>query len=135
MEYVASGSAAGIDVPAPFARSIQVLFAPDVRGVDELTFSLVQIEPGAGTDSHMHDRPELIHIVAGSGRAKVDDKEFDVSGGDVMYIRKGEWHQLTATGSDQLEIATVFTPGITAEQNYNRCTTAAAGDQAPSDTQ
>lgn len=48
MEHVALGSVKGIDVAAPYARRIQVLFAPDVRRVDELTFSLVQIQPGGG---------------------------------------------------------------------------------------
>lgn len=128
MEHVVAGSATGIDVPAPNARSIQVLFAPDVRDVEELTFSLVQIKPGGGTDYHVHDRPELIHIVAGAGRAVVDDNEFDVGAGDVMYIRRGEWHKLSAVGSDQLQLATVFTPGITAARNYKRCASSISND-------
>lgn len=48
-------------------------------------------------------------------------KKFEVAAGDVLYIREGEWHQLSALGSDTLHLATVFTPGITAESNYNRC--------------
>lgn len=52
MEYVAAGSETGIDVPAPYARSIQVLFAPDRRAVDELTFSLVQAPM-----ARIHDEP------------------------------------------------------------------------------
>lgn len=121
MEHVVAGSVEGIAVPEPYARSIQVLIAPDVRAVDELTFSLVQIEPGGGTDYHVHDRPELIHIVSGSGHVVVDDIEFEVAKGDVLYIRKGEWHSLKTIGSDQLHLATVFTPGVTAKSNYDRC--------------
>jgi len=121
MEHVVAGSVTGIDVPAPYARSIQVLYAPDVRNVDELTFSLVQIEPGGGTDYHVHDRPELIYIVAGSGHVIVDDNEFEVAKGDVLYIREGEWHSLKTTDEKQLQLATVFTPGVTAKSNYDRC--------------
>jgi len=129
MEHVRAGTATGIDVPAPNARSIQVLFAPDVRDVEELTFSLVQIEPGAGTDYHVHDRPELIHIVAGTGQAVVDDNEFDVAAGDVLYLRRGEWHKISAVGSDQLHLATVFTPGVSAERNYKRCAASISNDE------
>jgi len=132
MEYVPAGSEAGISVPAPFARSIQVLFAPDRRSVEELTFSLVQIEAGGGTDYHIHDRPELILIVSGDGRVVVDGDEFGVEGGDALYIRTGEWHSLKASGSEPLHLATVFTPGITAESNYDRCLGAASEDQAQS---
>jgi hypothetical protein len=42
----------GITVPAPYERTIKVLFAPDRRGAAELTFSHVTIPPGGGTDCH-----------------------------------------------------------------------------------
>jgi len=134
MEHVKAGSVTGINVPEPYSRSIQVLYAPDVLGVDELTFSLVQIEAGGGTDYHVHDRPELIHIVAGVGHVVVDDFEFEVAAGDVLYIREGEWHRLSAPGPDQLHLATVFTPGVTAESNYSRCMAATAdAEEQPAD--
>jgi len=43
---------AGVTVPAPYERTIKVLFAPDRQGAAELTFSHVTIPPGGGTDSH-----------------------------------------------------------------------------------
>jgi hypothetical protein len=43
---------AGITVPAPYERTIKVLFAPDRRGSAKITFSHVTIPPGGGTDSH-----------------------------------------------------------------------------------
>jgi hypothetical protein len=39
----------GITVPAPYERTIKVLFAPDRRGAAEMTFSHVTIPPGGGS--------------------------------------------------------------------------------------
>lgn len=125
MEKALATEEQGIRVPAPFSRSIKVLFAPDRRGVDELTFSVVLIDPGNGTDNHVHDRPELIYVVDGHGVATVDETTSLVSTDTALFVRAGEWHQLTNTGAGQLKLATVFVPGIRAEDNYRRCLQAA----------
>ena len=125
METARATEEPGIKVPAPFSRSIKVLFAPDRRGVDELTFSVVLIDPDNGTDNHVHDRPELIYIVSGRGVAVVDETTTQLATDTALFVRAGEWHQITNTGSVQLKLATVFVPGIRAEDNYRRCLLAA----------
>jgi mannose-6-phosphate isomerase-like protein (cupin superfamily) len=125
METARARDEQGIQVPAPFSRSIKVLFAPDRRGVDELTFSVVLIDPGNGTDSHVHDRPELIYVVSGQGTAIVDETTTSLAADTALFVRAGEWHQISNTGSGRLKIATVFVPGIRAEDNYRRCLSAA----------
>ena len=131
METARTSEERGIQVPAPFSRSIKVLFAPDRRSVDELTLSVVLIDPANGTDNHVHDRPELIYIVSGFGVATIDGTTSSLAADTALFVRAGEWHQITNTGSDQLKLATVFVPGISAEDNYRRCLSAAA---APTDT-
>ena len=131
METARAREEQGIQVPAPFSRSIKVLFAPDRRDVDELTFSVVLIDPDNGTDNHVHDRPELIYIVSGHGVAIVDGTTSPLAADTALFVRAGEWHQITNTGSGQLKLATVFVPGIRAEDNYRRCLLAAG---APTDT-
>jgi mannose-6-phosphate isomerase-like protein (cupin superfamily) len=125
METARAREEPGIKVPTPFSRSIKVLFAPDRRGVDELTFSVVLIDPDNGTDNHVHDRPELIYIVSGRGVAVVDETTTQLATDTALFVRAGEWHQITNTGSGQLKLATVFVPGIRAEDNYRRCLLAA----------
>jgi mannose-6-phosphate isomerase-like protein (cupin superfamily) len=115
----------GIQVNAPYSRSIKVLFAPDRRNVDELTFSVVLIDPGNGTDYHVHDRPELIYIVSGHGEGLVEGATTLLEMDTALFVRAGEWHQMKNTGLEPLKMATVFVPGIRAEDNYRRCLTAA----------
>lgn len=126
MELNRTTNEPGIKVPAPYSRSIKVLFAPDRLGIDELTFSVVLIDPENGTDYHVHDRPELIYIVAGQGEGIVDDEPCALETDMALFVRSGEWHQIKNTGTEPLKLATVFVPGISAEDNYRRCLDAVA---------
>jgi mannose-6-phosphate isomerase-like protein (cupin superfamily) len=126
MELTRAIDEPGIQVPAPFSRSIKVLLAPDRLGVDELTLSVVLIDPASGTDYHVHDRPELIVIVDGVGEAMVEGRTHRFETDTALYIRTGEWHEIRNTGPTVLKMVTVFVPGVRADDNYQRCLTAAA---------
>jgi mannose-6-phosphate isomerase-like protein (cupin superfamily) len=130
MELTSTREELGIQVAAPFSRSIKVLFAPDRLDVDELTFSVVLIDVGNGTDNHVHDRPELIYIVAGTGEAVVEGQAYALATDMALLVRTGEWHLIRNTGTAPLKMATVFVPGIRAEDNYRRCLDAAAAGAA-----
>ena len=64
MEIVKAWEEPGVKIPAPYSRTIKVLFAPDRGGVNELTFSFALLDPGGQTDRHSHDRPELIYVIS-----------------------------------------------------------------------
>ncbi len=126
MEIVKAWEEEGVKIPAPYARTIKVLFAPDAHDVGELTFSFALIDPGGQTDYHTHDRPELIFIVSGRGVSICEGESFEVQGDVVLYVRAGEKHQMINTGAETLKLATVFMPAYTAAENYARCLKAAA---------
>ena len=125
MEKARTRDEQGIDVPAPFARSIKVLFAPDRQNVDELTFSVVLIAPDGSTDYHVHDRPELIYIVSGQGEGVIEGSATGLETDTALLVRAGEWHQIKNCGTTALKLATVFVPGLRADDNYRRCLMAA----------
>jgi len=124
VEIVKAWEEAGVKIPAPYSRTIKVLFAPDKGGV-ELTFSFALLDPGGQTDRHSHDRPELIYVVSGRGVVIGEDHSFDLQGDVVLWVRAGEGHQIRNTGAETLKLATVFVPAYTAEANYRRCLEAA----------
>ncbi len=126
MEIVKAWEEEGVKIPAPYARTIKVLFAPDAHNVGELTFSFALIDPGGQTDYHTHDRPELIFVVSGRGVSICEGESFNVQGDVVLYVRAGEKHQMINTGAETLKLATVFIPAYTAAENYARCLKAAA---------
>jgi mannose-6-phosphate isomerase-like protein (cupin superfamily) len=125
VELVKAWEEAGVKIPAPYARTIKVLFAPDKGNVPELTFSFALIDPGGQTDYHAHDRPELVYVVSGRGTCICEGESADVQADVVMWVRQGERHQLKNTGAETLKLATVFVPAYTAEANYARCLEAA----------
>jgi len=125
MEIARAWEEKGITIPAPYARTIKMLFAPDKGGVTDLSFSFALIDPFSQTDEHTHDRPELIYIVSGRGQAVCDGQVTNVQADTVLWVLAGEKHQMKNTGAETLKLATVFVPGYTAEFNYNRCLEAA----------
>jgi quercetin dioxygenase-like cupin family protein len=116
----------GVTVPSPYDRTIKVLFAPERRGAAELTFSHVTIPPGGGTDSHTHDRPELIYIVSGTAKCTSPDAVEILGPGAALWAEAGEMHELRNTGDEPLAIVTVFVPPYRAEQLYAACLARAA---------
>jgi len=125
MKIVRAWEEPGVTVPAPYARHIKVLFAPDRGDVKDLTFSFALIYPESCTDMHTHDRPELIFIVNGRGKSICNGTEYSVEPDTILWIEAGEEHQMINTGNDTLKLATVFIPPYTAEANYSRCMKAA----------
>jgi mannose-6-phosphate isomerase-like protein (cupin superfamily) len=128
MELVRAWEEEGVRIPAPYGRTIKVLLAPDKGDVPELTFSFALIDPSSQTDYHVHDRPELIYIVAGHGISVCEGVSIEVQPDVILWVRAGERHQLKNTGTEVLKLATVFVPGYTAKFNYDRCLLAASAD-------
>jgi len=121
MKIVQCWEEEGIAIPFPYERQIKVLFAPDKKGVEELTFSQALIPVGSQTDYHTHDRGELIYVVQGEGVIICEGKKVQIKEDVAMWIPKGEKHQIKNTGEGLLKLATVFVPPYTAEENYERC--------------
>jgi mannose-6-phosphate isomerase-like protein (cupin superfamily) len=131
MQIARAWEEAGVEIPAPYARCIKVLFAPDKNGVAEITFSHAILPVSGRTDRHAHDRPELIYIVSGEGICVNAGGETRVTADMALWVPAGEPHQMINTGSEPLKLATVFVPAYTAEENYARCLKAAAAARQP----
>ena len=125
MKLVKAWEVEGVMIKKPFSRRIKILFAPDVNGVAELNFNFALIEKDSQTDYHTHDRGELIYIVSGKGIAVCDDVRSEVGPDVVLWVEKGEKHQMINTGDEILKLATVFTPPYLAKDSYARCESAA----------
>lgn len=125
MKIVECWKEEGVTIPAPYQRNIKALLAPDKEDVPELLFTHALIYPRSQTDKHTHDRGELIYIVKGRGIAVYGDKEVPVCEDMVLWVEKGEEHQMINTTDETLKLATVFVPPYTAKENYDRCLEAA----------
>lgn len=76
-------------------------------GVDHVT-----LEPGQASQTHRHNRAEtVLYIVAGAGTVVIEDADHDVTTGDRIRIRPGEFHGVR-TGDDPLTFISVQSPPI-----------------------
>ena len=129
MEIVKAWEEEGVKIPAPYSRTIKMIFSPDMHNVEEISFSFALLDPGSRTDYHAHDRPELIYIVSGRGLSKCEGEEIEVQRDTILWVRAGEKHQLRNTGAETLKLATVFVPGYASDFNYKRCLRAAGAEE------
>lgn len=127
MEVVRCWEEEGVIIPEPFHRKLKVILAPDKRDVHEASFNQAIIFPEGKTDYHSHDRPELIYVVHGRGVSVCSDVRSPIETDMVLWVRAGEMHQIINTGDDEMKLATVFVPPITAEVLCSTCLDSAAG--------
>jgi len=129
MSVVKAYQEKGVKVSAPYERIIKVLLAPDCRNVPEITFSHVFIYPYSQTDLHTHDRPELIYVVSGRGKAILGEEKVTLEPDVVMWILPGIKHQVKNLGDDMLKLATLFIPAYTAKELIDGILAAAERDK------
>ncbi len=66
------------------------------RGAKEVAVWRGWTEPGAGTPPHYHDHEEVIVILSGSGKVKMEGQEVAVSSRDVAIVPPLMHHELVA---------------------------------------
>ena len=66
------------------------------RGAKEVAVWRGRTDPGVRTPPHYHDHEEVIVILSGSGKVKVEGNEVAVSSGDVAIVPPLTHHELSA---------------------------------------
>jgi len=81
----------------------------------------VEVNPGCRLSLQKHfKRSEKWNIVAGNGQVSIDEKEIDVSGGDVIDVPVETVHRIANTGDTQLVFIEVATGKYLAEDDIER---------------
>jgi len=125
MELIKCWEEKGELIQEPYKRNIKLFLGPDKRNTPEINFTQAIIYPGFSTDSHDHDRPELIYVVSGKGTATCCGEEYPIEADVALWIRAGETHQVKNTGDETLKLATVFVPGYSKADHIGRIRKAA----------
>ena len=105
----------GVQIEKPFERELKVAMSPETdHEVKDFTLIVSTLAPHGGcTDFHSHSEAgELMIFLSGSGKAWLEDREYELKPGVAIYAPPGVRHKTLNTGSDPLEIACVFTPAI-----------------------
>ena len=73
----------------------------------QVSFFVVDNEPGRGPDLHRHPYSETFVVLAGSGRFHRDGEEIEAAAGDVVVVEPGQAHGFKATGDERLEMVAI----------------------------
>jgi mannose-6-phosphate isomerase-like protein (cupin superfamily) len=92
-------------IPKPWGHEYRV-YADLLYDVWKLS-----IDPGERTSTHCHPRKETALLcLSGKGRVQRLSRQYDISIGDVVLLRKGVFHATENIGDEPLELIEVETP-------------------------
>lgn len=78
-----------------------------------LSLNVVRIPPGVELAYHDHaDEVETVYMIAGEGILTLGDREVPFEAGQVVALPKGFKHCLKNTGSEEIQMITIFTPPL-----------------------
>lgn len=77
----------------------------------------IRLAAGAAFPANYHKlAEEVVLVLRGSARTRLDGVEYQISAGSVLYIPAGTHHEITA-GDDGFEAFTLQSPGISEGQD------------------
>lgn len=72
---------------------------------------LMSLLPGEDIGSEVHpDNDQFFRIDEGSGKAIINETEYEISDGDAVVVPKGAAHNIINTGSESLKFYTIYMP-------------------------
>jgi mannose-6-phosphate isomerase-like protein (cupin superfamily) len=73
----------------------------------EVSFFLVNNEPGKGPDLHKHPYSETWIIRSGTGRFTADGEELDARPGDIVVVSAETPHKFKNVGTERLDVVCI----------------------------
>ena len=103
---------------------------PQNSGSKHLVLGTEVIPPGGVIPRHKHlEQDEILLIQTGTAHVTLNDKEYDVHAGSMVFFPAQTWVSLKNIGKDSISLVFIFSaPGF--EENM-RCSSVRAGQPAP----
>jgi quercetin dioxygenase-like cupin family protein len=103
---------------------------PQNSGSKHLVLGTEEIPPGGLIPRHKHlDQDEILLVQTGTAHVTLNDKEYDVHAGGMVFFPALTWVSLKNIGTDNISLVFIFSaPGF--EENM-RCGSVLAGQPAP----
>ena len=99
--------------------TIRVLLDAETAAARHQSLAEAVLTPGQATARHYHGETEEIYfMLAGRGEMEVDGDRAVVEPGDAVLIPPGAWHQIRATGSDELRFLCLCAPPYRHEDTF-----------------
>ena len=100
------------DIEGKIVKEDERYIVKDNTSLNKLVVSSTLLHPGKSTSGHKHEGQEEVYMfMKGSGRIELDEKEFDVSEGDLILIEDGVFHRVHNTGKIGFYFVCIFDGG------------------------
>ncbi len=81
-----------------------------IKGEDSDIINFIHddfLDPGTSFGIHLHDKEEVYFVLEGNGILTYDDKEYEITAGDVSLIKPGHSHGIKNTGISKLRLVVI----------------------------
>jgi quercetin dioxygenase-like cupin family protein len=113
-------------IPKPFKRSIKVVLAPDTQDVvKDISITMGIIAPHSNNDYHTHEGTELLYIMSGFGKAKIDGKDHEIRPDSLIIAPPNTLHQQINESDETMKMLAIWTPPVTSKEVIDRALEAA----------
>ena len=90
-------------------RDTDVYTVTDNEFLDNLTVSETVLYPNQQTGGHKHDDLDEVYIfLEGSGTMMIDEHLSNVTKGDIVHVKGGEFHKVFNITSENLRFIAIF---------------------------
>jgi len=116
-------------VPGPASEFI-LKVTPQNGGSQHLVFGTETIPTGGVIPRHRHlGQDEILFLQTGSARVSLNDQDYEVHAGGVVFLPLNTWVSLRNTGAAPIQLIFIFSaPGF---DEYMRCSSVPEGQPAP----
>lgn len=83
-------------------------------GAENVLGVLRWLKPGEALQAEASDKHQLVYLMEGQGRIRLNGKDYDVSKGAGVYLGPTEGAQIQATGAASLKLFHLVVPKIPA---------------------
>ena len=116
-------------MPNPTSEFI-LKVTPQNSGSQHLVLGTETIPPGGVITKHRHlGQDEILFLQTGSARVSLNDQDYEVHAGGMVFFPVNTWVSLRNTGAAPIQLIFVFSaPGF---DEYMRCSSVPEGQPAP----
>jgi quercetin dioxygenase-like cupin family protein len=95
-----------------------VKFAFGTQGflnTDKFNLGIVKFDKNKTSKTHMHNVEEVLYVISGKGKIKINNSLIDVKESDFLHIQKNTEHTIITKEDSELKILFIFSDKIIIE--------------------
>src|SRR5215831_15469764 len=90
---------------SPLISEFNMKVTPENSGSRHLVLGTETIPPGGVIGKHRHHgQDEILYVQTGTARATLNEKEYDVHAGAVVFFPMNTWISLKNTGAEDIQL-------------------------------